>query len=230
MTFNRSFGPRACRAGWTQAPWRQTARFQSHCGTCRLSRLDGARPRSARAQLASTPCGFWRHVYREGGGHRGTSDMCPAQVFTRPVKARTHTGSRPGDFGSPFSLGLPSLSRPPPRGRLCVGVGGTLGAVQWADRTHLWVRGLPALRWGHGIQGALERRGDRWSRGAPGGQGGRLVRADRWSPAPEASAGEQLTARFALWGTETRVVIHSGRPARRFAGLSAGWSRSRAAP
>lgn len=82
------------------------------------------------------------------------------------------------------------------------------GSITWprgcggAGYTHLWVRDLPALQWDHGIQGALEHRGDQWSLGAPGGPGGQLVRADQWIPVLKASSGEQLTVQFVLLGNK----------------------------
>lgn len=65
--------------------------------------------------------------------------------------------------------------------------------------THLWVRGLPALRWDHDIQGAPDHRGDQWTLEAPGAPGGLPGQADRWVLVLTASAGEQLTVRFVLW-------------------------------
>lgn len=89
--------------------------------------------------------------------------------------------------------------------RGCLGgchVAGGLPTVEWpcggADSTHLWVRGLPALRWDHDIQGALEHQGGQWSLGAPGVPGVQLDQADRWTLVLKASSGEQLTVQFVL--------------------------------
>lgn len=64
--------------------------------------------------------------------------------------------------------------------------------------THLWGQGLPALRWDHGIQEALEYQGGRWSLGVLGVLGAQLDQADQWSLVLEASSGVQLTVQFAL--------------------------------
>lgn len=86
-------------------------------------------------------------------------------------------------------------------------------AMGGAACTHLWVRGPPALRWGHDIPGAPERRGGQWSRGAPGGRGAPRGRADRWIPALRASAGELPAAPFALWERRgASVRARHGRP------------------
>lgn len=78
----------------------------------------------------------------------------------------------------------------------------------WVDCTHLWVRGLPALRWDRGIQGALEPRGDQWSLGAPGGRGGQRDPADRWTLVLRASSSVRLAVRFALLENRDQTSVH----------------------